>query len=174
MPYLSSLGIARSLSSLVALVLSVVSISGRLSSGWLAERWGSKHEFSIGFALMTTGLLVFGCVTNEMIWLLIPFIITLSLGWGFSVTTRLSLLRDYFGRANYGTILGFVSGMMMLGSITVAPLVGWVFDTWGSYKSAWLGFYMVTILGLVLVITLPSSDNAIQQPDKSEYKQVTK
>jgi NADH:ubiquinone oxidoreductase subunit E len=47
-------------------------------------------------------------------------------------------------------------------------------DAWGSYKSAWLAFCLVTILGLVLVITLPSSDNAIQQPEKSEYNQVTK
>jgi MFS family permease len=166
MPYLSSLGIARSFSSLVALVISIASISGRLSSGWLAERWGSKQVFVTGFALMTIGLLIFGYVTNEMIWLLIPFITTFSLGWGFSVTMRLSLLRDYFGRANYGTILGFLSGMMMLGSMIGAPIAGWVFDTWGSYRSAWLGFCFLTVSGLVLVMTLPSSMSSDQHPDK--------
>ncbi|MFC1910272.1 MFS transporter [Chloroflexota bacterium] len=163
MPYLSSIGIARSLSSLVALVLSVLSISGRLGSGWLAGRFGSKQVFATSFALLTFGLLLFGNVTAGMMWLLIPVIITLSLGWGLSVTMRLSLLRDYFGRANYGTILGFLSGMMMLGNMSGAPLAGWVFDTWGSYKSAWLGFCVLTISGLVLALTMPSSVSTIQQ-----------
>ncbi|MFC1987495.1 MFS transporter [Chloroflexota bacterium] len=165
MPYFSSIGITRSTSSLAAFILPVTSIGGRLSSSWLSDRFGSRKVFAVSFLSMTAGLVLFGYVTNGMIWLLVPFIITFGLAWGCSVTTRISLLREYFGRGSFGTILGFVSGIMMLGSITGAPIAGWVFDTYDSYKAAWLGFSGFTIVGSVLAATIPSSRDNNQQLD---------
>lgn len=156
MPYLSSISINRSVSSIVALVIPVASIGGRLSSGWLVNRFGSKKIFASSFALVAAGLLLYEYVNSEEIWLLVPFLITYSLGWGFSVTTRFSLIREYFGRVNFGTIIGFLSGIMMLGNIAGTPLVGWVFDTWGSYQGAWLGCGAISLIGAVLAFTIPS------------------
>lgn len=157
MPYLSSLGIARSTSSVIAFILPVVSIVGRLSSGWLGVRYGSRHVFAASFISMTAGLLLFGYTTAGAMWLLVPFIITFSIGWGCSVTSRLSLLRESFGRSNFGKILGFISGLMMLGNVAGAPLAGWVYDTWGSYQGAWLGYGAITLLASFLVFTMPSA-----------------
>ena len=165
MPYLSSLGITRSISSIAALVLPVASIVGRLSSSWLSGRFGSRKVFAVSFLSITAGLIFFGYVTNGMMWLLVPFIITSSLGWGCIITIRISLLREYFGRVNFGTILGFAAGMMMLGMITGAPIAGWIFDTLGSYKAAWLSFCAFTIAGAILAITIPSSSSNNRQPD---------
>jgi MFS family permease len=155
MPYLGSLGVSRVYSSLVALILPVASIGGRLSSGWFADKFGSRQVFAASFIAMTVGLFVYGNLTAGMLWLIIPFIIIFSLGWGCSVTSRLSLLREYFGRERFGTILGFLSGIMMVGSISGSPLAGWIFDTFNSYKGAWFGYCGVTVLGAVLVLTIP-------------------
>jgi len=155
MPYLSSLGIARSTSSMIALVLPVSSVGGRLGSGWLSDRFGRKYVFAASFALMTAGLFFFSQVNAGMMWLIVPFIITFSLGWGFSVTSRIAVLREYFGRGSFGTILGFTSGIMMLGNMAGAPLAGWIYDTWGSYQGAWLGFGVLALLGTVLTFTTP-------------------
>ncbi|MFC1966906.1 MFS transporter [Chloroflexota bacterium] len=174
MPYLSSLGVTRSVSSLAALFIPVTSIGGRLSSGWLSDRFGSRQVFAAGFLLITAGLLLFSYVNTGMMWLLVPFIITFSFGWGFNNTTRITLLRDYFGRGSFGTILGFLSGIMMLGHITGAPLAGWVFDTWGSYQGAWLSYGTLTLVGVVLVLTIPSSSSTMRQPDQLGTQQVTK
>ncbi|MEK7354087.1 MAG: MFS transporter, partial [Chloroflexota bacterium] len=137
MPYLSSVDINRSVSGLVALVLPLASIGGRLSSGWLADKFGSRAVFAASFYSMMAGLFLFGYAGAGRMWLLVPFIITFSLGWGASVTSRITLLRKYFGRNNVGKVLGFNSGIMMLGNVTGAPLAGWVYDTWGSYQGAW-------------------------------------
>ena len=79
-------------------------------------------------------------------------------------------LRDYkileeITRGSFGTILGFLSGLMMLGNITGAPIAGWIFDTLGSYKAAWLGFCAFTIAGAILALTIPSSSSNNQQSD---------
>ncbi|MFC2042090.1 MFS transporter [Chloroflexota bacterium] len=165
MPYLSSLNVSRSLSSMVALALPVASIGGRISSGWFAAKFGSRQVFAAGFVSMTAGLLLFGYVTAGMTWLLVPFIVTFGLGWGCGVTTRISMLRDYFGTVSFGTILGVTSGIMMVGMLTGAPIAGWVFDTWSSYKGAWFGFSALTIAGAVLALTIPSSSRTVQQPE---------
>ncbi len=165
MPYLSSLGIARSTSSLLALVLPLSSIGGRLSSGWLGDRFSHKKLYAVSFISMTIGLLLFGYITAGTMWLLVPFIITFSLGWGSSVTTRLSLQREFFGRASFGTILGFMSGLRMIGHVAGAPLAGWIFDQWGSYQGAWLLYSIIGALGAVVVFTIPSPGDMVRQPE---------
>lgn len=162
MPALSTVSMARNLSSYIALILPVLSIVGRIGGGWLTERFENKKVFAVGFALCGTGLFLFSIQTSEMMWLIVPFVITFSLGWGVNVTTRMSLLREHFGRAKYGTILGFASGIMMLGNVSGAPLAGWIFDIWGSYTVAWLGISALTIVGLLVAITMPSSNRTIE------------
>lgn len=171
MPYLSSLDIARSTSSIVALVLPVASVIGRLGSGWVSDRFGRKQVFTASFILLTVGVFLFGFVDFERMWLLVPFVITLSLGWGGSVTTRITLLREHFGRGSFGTIFGFTSGVMMIGHITGAPLAGWIFDTWKSYRAAWLGYGAFTLIGAFLVLTIPSISIISQTSDQLETKQ---
>lgn len=162
MPYLSSLGVSRSLGSLIALILPVVSIAGRLNGGWLGDRFGRKQVFSISFFLITAGVFLYSFLKLDMMWLLVPFILAFSLGWGGSVTTRVTVLREYFGRASFGTIMGFTSGVMMVGNITGAPLAGWIYDTWGSYQGAWLGFGAVTLIGAFLSFTIPSVEKVMK------------
>ncbi|MFC1900877.1 MFS transporter [Chloroflexota bacterium] len=165
MPYLSSLDITRSTSSVIALILPVASICGRLSSGWFIERFGSRTVFATSFILMTTGTLIYAGVGTDRMWMFVPFIIALSMGWGLSVTTRISLLRDYYGRASFGTILGSASGIMMIGNMAGAPLAGWVYDTWNSYRGAWLSYAIITLIGAALVSTIPPLKNGSKSDD---------
>jgi sugar phosphate permease len=172
MPYLSSLGISRSFSSLIALMLPVASIVGRLSSGWLSERFDSRRILATGFSFMTAGLLFFAYVTTGRMWLLVPFIIVFSLGWGINVTIRMAVQREHFGRGSFGTILGFLTGFMMFGNVTGAPLAGWIYDNWGSYQGAWLSFGILTLVGAVLAFTIPAAESDTGETGRVGIQQV--
>ena len=165
MPFLGSIGIIRSTASLVALALPVVSICGRLGVAWVRDRLDERRVYAVTFVLMAIGMLCFGYVAGGVTWLLVPFVIVFSFGWGVSVTMRMTLLRKYFGRNSFGTILGFASGVMMVGHIAGAPLAGWVFDTWGSYQGIWFAFVSLTLVGLVLALTAPSIGNTVKMND---------
>ncbi len=166
MPYLSNIGIQRNVSSLAALMLPIMSVCGRLGSGWLSDRLGKRYVFAAALAAMTIGLFLFANIKPGTAWLLIPFLFTFSLGWGTSVTTRLALIREYLGRRSFGTILGITSGIMMAGNITGAPLAGWVFDTWGSYQGAWLSYSALTVIGMILALTIPSPESNVPTSDQ--------
>ena len=155
MPYLESLGVDRSLAAMVAMLLPVSSIVGRMGAPWFIGRFGERIIYTGAFSLLAAGLLLFGTVTGEMTWLLIPFVMTLSLGWGFSVTTRLALQRGFFGRASFGSILGFVSAIMMVGNVSGAPIAGLIFDNTGSYHAAWYSFAALAAVGAVIAATVP-------------------
>lgn len=166
MPYLTSIGISRSTASLVAGAVPLASVGGRLGFGWLGDRLDKRRVAAIAFALMALGLLFFDRIGTGWMWLLLPFLVLFSTGWGGSVTMRAALLREYFSRSKFGKIYGFVIGVAMLGNITGAPLAGWVFDKWGTYQGVWFAFAGLAAVALVIVLTIPRGQNKIQLTDK--------
>ena len=165
MPYLNSIGIARSTSSLVAMATPLTSIVGRLGSGWLGDRFDKRRVVTGFFAITCLGLLFFSYASNERMWLLVPFIILFGIGWGSNATMRAALLREYFGRAKFGTIFGSMMGMVALGVIVGPLFAGWVFDNWGSYHAAWLVFACLVFVALIIMSTTPPADTTVQLVD---------
>ncbi len=158
MPYLSSIGISRVVSSFMASATPVTSIIGRLGFGWLGDRYDKKLVSATGFAMMASGLILFGLVPTVGMWLLVPFTIIFGIGWGGVVPLRPALLREYFGRSHFGTILGFAFGVMMVGVIVGAPLAGWAFDTWGSYQEIWFLFAGLGVVATLNMLAIPPLD----------------
>ncbi len=173
MPYLSSIGIARSTSSLVASAAPLASIGGRLGFGWLGDRFDKRRVSAAGFALTALGLLCFGYAATVEIWLLVPFLILFGTGWGGNVTMRAALLREYFGRSRFGTIHGFIVGVIWFGFMVGPVLAGWAFDKWGSYQGVWFAFAGLAVAAVVIMSTTPSVSNTAQTADKSRVREDT-
>jgi len=157
MPYLSSVGIARTVSCFAASAIPLTSIFGRLSFGWLGDRFHRRRVSAVGFALMGVGLLLFGYAGAGHAWLLVPFLIFFGTGWGGNVTMRAAMVREYFGRERFGTMHGFLVGFMMLGNIAGAPVVGWFFDKCGSYEGVWFAVAALPIAAVCIVSTAPKA-----------------
>jgi predicted MFS family arabinose efflux permease len=141
------------------LFLPLSSIIGRLSCGTVSQKAGNRAVYTVSFILMTVGLLCFSLVKSTSLWLVIPFILVFSLGWGFSVISRITLLREHYGRASFGAVIGFNSTIMMVGNVSGAPIAGWSYDHFGSYQGAWIAFGIVTLGGMVLALTAPARKN---------------
>jgi MFS family permease len=156
MPYLSSIGLTRSFSSLVAIAIPLTSIVGRLSFGWLGDRFGKRQLAALGFVLATLGLLSFGYVATARTWILLPSLVLIGLGWGGPVPMMPALVREYFGRGRLATGLGLVMGVAALGSMVGPPLAGLAFDRLGSYQVAWFGFAGLVVAGMISLVTTPS------------------
>ncbi len=136
MPYLSTLGVSRPVASTVAAAIPISSIIGRLASGWLCDRFDRRTVMFVSFIAM--GLATLLITLSASLLLIIVFVVAFGAGWGSVATTRMLLQIECFGKASFGTVLGLLGGVMMLGSISGPIVAGWIFDTWGSYESAWL------------------------------------
>lgn len=159
MPYLSSVGVARSTSSMVAMSIPLVSIVGRLSAGWLGDRFKRVRVTTAFIILVGLGLLFFGYVTAQKMWLLLLFVPLFGIGWGSNLPMRAALLTEYFGRSKLGTIFGFMMGLSAMGGVIGPAIAGWVFDRWGDYHIAWLLFAGVVFAAAIIMITTPPMTN---------------
>jgi MFS family permease len=156
MPYLSSIGILRATSSLVAMAIPLVTIVGRLSFGWFGDRFDKRGVTASGLALMAIGMLMFNYVGIAGTWLLVLFIIFFGVGYGGPVPMSATLIREYFGRANMGIILGISTGIVYAGGVAGPPLAGWIYDAYGSYQVAWFILAGVAFAGMASLLTTPS------------------
>ena len=154
MPYLSSIGVIRSRASLVAMALPIMSIGGRLSFGWLGDKFDRRRIVTIAFAMMTAGLLFFGYTQVVGLWLLVPFLILFGIGYGGSTGVRPAMVSEYFGRSNFGSVFGFVVGVNAIGAIIGPPLAGWVYDTWSNYQGIWFAYTGLSIVGSLLIFNI--------------------
>lgn len=155
MPYLSSIGINRARSSLVATAVPLMSIGGRLGLGWLGDKIDRRWIIAGGFTLMGFGLLCFGLASNIGAWLLVPFLILFGIGYGGCSALRPSLAMKYFGRTNFGTVFGLIIGINTLGGIVGPPLAGWVYDNFGNYQGIWLIFAGIPVAAIISILTIP-------------------
>ena len=167
MPYLSSIGFARARASLMATAIPLTSIGGRLSFGWLGDKVNRRLIAVIAFAMMGLGMLCFGYASSAGTWLLVPFLVLFGIGYGGSNVLRPSLVREYFGRANFGSILGLMLGINMIGGIIGPPLAGWVYDNWGSYQGIWFVFAGLSMVALISVLTIHPASTAVERTDKA-------
>jgi MCP family monocarboxylic acid transporter-like MFS transporter 13 len=167
MPYLSSFSITRAKSSLIASFIPLVSIGGRIGLGWLGDRLEKRRLMACAFAMICGGLLCFGFAPSESNWLLIPFLILYSIGYGGNMTLRASIISEFFGRSNFGAIHGFVIGIMMLGSIAGPPLAGWVFDKWQNYQPIWFALAGLAVAAIVTAATTPPVSTTVQPVDRT-------
>jgi MFS family permease len=152
MPYCSNLGISRSKAGLLAAGLPLFSIIGRLVLGWMGDIFPKRHVLALAFGLMTAGLLVFAYLQDP--WMTIPFLFLFPPSFGGTMVLRGAILREYFGRAFFGRLLGIVMGAASLGGIIGPTLAGWVFDSLGSYYSVWIALSACTALAILLALRM--------------------
>jgi len=135
---------------------------GRLSFGWLGDKFDKRRVTTLGLVLTSLGLLSFGYVATARTWMFVPFLVFIGLGYGGPVPMMPALLREYFGRVRLGTVLGLVMGTAALCGMAGPPLAGLGFDILGSYQVVWFGFAGLVVAGMISLVTTPSVGNAIR------------
>jgi sugar phosphate permease len=155
MPSLTSVEISRTTASIVTTAVPLLSIIGRLSSGWLADKYNVKWVSTGFFICLMIGLGFMSFVSNLAVWMVIPFAFFFGVGWGGNNTIRVNLTNRYFGRTNFGTIFGIISGVNALGGLIGPIFAGWIFDTWGSYQTAWITLTILVLISIFFIIMLP-------------------
>jgi len=167
MPYLTSIGVSRSAAGTIATALPLTSIAGRLFLAWQADKHERRKVVILSLVLVLVGLALFRLlpIIGVGLWVLVPFCIFYSSGYGAVNAIRPSLVREYFGRNNFGTVFGLMTGIGMIGGIAGAPLAGWAYDHWGSYQNVWTAFLILPVISIVSLVTLSKPTLNAQSTD---------
>jgi MFS family permease len=155
MPYLTSVGMSRASAGLVAGAIPLIGIIGRFGLGWLGDVFDKRYALAVAMGLISSGLLAFSYV--HVSWALVPFLLLFPIGHGGSMVVRGSIVREYFGRDSFGKMIGVIMGSAAIGGIIGPAIVGWVFDSMGSYQPIWLVLCGLTGLTTILIVRIKQS-----------------
>ncbi|MFH0913972.1 MAG: MFS transporter, partial [Chloroflexota bacterium] len=158
MPYLEHTGYSRSTASVVAMMIPVLSMVGRLGGGWVSDYLSHRLLFLLLIVGQAAGLALFSYA--NLPFLLVPFLVVYGISYGGIVVLRPAALGSYFGNRHIGGLLGLCLGITQFGSIIGPLLAGWIFDTTRNYSPAWL------VSGVLLVLGIPLVAFALRKPAK--------
>ncbi len=155
MPYLTSLGIERTTASMIAMFIPLVSIPARLAYGWLSDIFPKKYVFAASNVLTSIGLFLFSIIRGDSSVIIVLFIIFFSFGLAGLLPIRASIIREYFGTINFGTIFGISFIFLSLGTVISPPIAGWIYDLRGVYDPYWLILGGVALVAAFSMLTMP-------------------
>jgi len=151
-PYLIDVGIEPTLAASVVTLVTLTSMLGRYGFGWLSDLFNKKWLLFILFILQPIG--IFSLVRVHHIMDIIPFVLVYSTAYGGTGVVKASIMGEYFGRKNFGTIFGVIQGLSTFGGVAGPIIAGLVYDIKGSYSLAFTSFAIILGFTSLLVLFL--------------------
>ena len=153
-PFIEDMGISKVVAAAALGTMTLMSTPGRLSGGWLADKWNLKYLYVISSVIQAIGLFIFSRITSmSWVWM---FVVIYGLSYGFRIPLEPAMRAKYFGRKAFASIYGYMNAFAILGSFGGPFLAGWIYDTTGSYTNAFLIFAVMMIIGAVVVLFVKS------------------
>jgi len=158
-PYLESVELPTAIAAIAVTGMTLASLIGRLGFGILGDFTSKRYLIAIALTLQAIGIFIFSFIDMNRAWLLVPFLLTYGPGYGGPIPLRPALQGDYFGTRSFGTIMGLMMVISMLGGLVSPVIAGWIFDVTGSYRLAWQIFALTTVpaIPLMLLVRPPSA-----------------
>jgi MFS family permease len=127
--------------------VSLVSLPGRLATGWLCDRIGRAPTLTITYGCAATGIgcLIMLSVTGALVWLALC-VLFYGLAQGSSGIVGSARAADVFSGPVFGTIYGVMVLAMGPGEALGTWIGGKIYDVTGSY----LGAFAVAVTALVI------------------------
>jgi sugar phosphate permease len=136
------------------------SVIGRLTMGWLADRWPKKHVMFLIYVIVALSIpmLVYAPTTTTL--KICAFLFGVGLGGDYMIIPLMAA--ELYGVAILGRVMGIVLTADSVSESLVPMLVASMRDTTGSYTSGFLVLVVLAAIGAAAVAFLPRSGQ--QQP----------
>jgi predicted MFS family arabinose efflux permease len=139
--------------SLLALI-GAFDIVGTLGSGWLTDRYDSRHLLVAYYGLRGLSLLALPVAFGSEHAALVAFAVVYGLDWVATVPPTSALTTREFGVERSGVVFAWIFAAHQAGAGSIAWIAGLVRTTTGEYAPAFVGAGALAIVaaGLVLLI----------------------
>jgi len=149
-PRVTDAGVSLQLASLVMSLTAGLGVAGKLSFGWLVDRWTARRAiwFTVGFQLLGQ----IAMLQQDNLALFAVGAALFGYGMGGVVPMQGALVAKVFGRIRFGKALGMLRPAMFPLQIVGVPLAGAIFDATGSYRPAFLIFIVLYVLAALAAL----------------------
>ena len=153
-PHLEATGFSLQTAASIAGFYALFQIAMRYVLGWIGDTVGRRPMFVASFVLIGIGLLVFGRLNPERLWLIPVYYLTFATGHATFVVMSQTVVADYFGTRRFATIRGLAQSTAMPLGLVGPVFAGVVFDRTGSYESAFTVLSSCAIFAAVCILLI--------------------
>ncbi len=144
-PHLTNIGYSLGASSFIVALIPLSMLGGRVIAVAVGD-WGDKRVVAatsmVGHVVAPL-LLVFA----QHFIMVVAFAVILGVSWATRGPVVQTMRADYFGRASFGTIMGFSSMVIMIGSIAGPIIPARLVDITGGYEAGFTTIAIIAALG---------------------------
>jgi sugar phosphate permease len=141
-------GISQIQSAQLLAMMGIFDIVGTTASGWLTDRYSSRHLLFGYYTLRGLSLLFLPLTLSQGAGGLAWFAVFYGLDWIATVPPTVRLTTEAFGRENTGVIYGWISASHQLGASLAAFGAGAIRTLLGDYQTAfWIAGVLCVIAG---------------------------
>src|SRR5580658_3368174 len=152
-PILTDRGIGAETAALVASMLGVLTLCGRLLTGVLLDRFSGSRVTGIFFGIAAVGVAVLSQAHDVITAFTGAALI--GLGMGAEADVMPYLISRYFGLHSFSEIYGYAFTAYALAGALGPLLMGWSFDRFHSYSTALLCLAGAMLTGAAVLASLP-------------------
>jgi MFS family permease len=150
MPFLLDIGFSWPMASGALGSVALISVAGRFGFGSLGDAFDKRYVMTALFVLMALSLWLLANTTQ--LWQVVAFLVLYAPAYGGLAVLMQATRGEYFGRQAFGTIMGFMSLVLMVGTISGPLFAGYVYDVAGSYRFAFMVFAALCLIALALIL----------------------
>ena len=147
-------GIPEVRSARLLALMGIFDIVGTTASGWLTDRYSSRHLLFGYYTLRGLSLLFLPHTLAQGSTMLGVFAVFYGLDWIATVPPTVRLTNDAFGRENTGVIYGWIGASHQLGASMAAFGAGVIRSVDGSYQMAFWAAGVLCLLAGASFLTL--------------------
>jgi sugar phosphate permease len=141
-------GIPQIRSAQLLALMGIFDIIGTTASGWLTDRYSSRHLLFMYYTLRGLSLLFLPLTLTQGAQGLGLFAVFYGLDWIATVPPTVRLTGEAFGRENTGVVYGWISASHQLGASMAAFGAGAIRTALGDYRTAfWIAGMLCVIAG---------------------------
>jgi sugar phosphate permease len=152
-------GLSDEQAAVVAMMMPIISLAGRLGFGWLADYREKRLVLAASYVLLGLGILLLAAAQQP--WQLLFFLAVFSPGWGGSMAVQPAFQAEYFGLRAFGALQGLTFTVSTLGSVAGPIFAGWVHDSTDTYRHAFVVLALASLAAAPAILMAGQSRRAV-------------
>lgn len=158
-------GLPASLVADTTFTIMITGLTGRLITGWLADRFSKKAVMVAAYLLVSLPVPLLYLIDRPGM----PYVFAIAFGFGLGANYMLIPLiaAELFGTGSLARVMGIVWPLGQVGQATAPFLVGAMHDSAGDYSGALAVVFAIGVLGAGCIAALPPRGGGASVPTGS-------
>lgn len=148
--FTTNLGIGREIGVLAISVIGGMNVVGKVVGGAISDRVGRPIAYASSGLFIGLGLALLLGVSDPTG--VLAAAVIFGFGWGVQIGLMAPTVADLFGTLSINALVGLVLGTVAVSGSLAPYLTGLTFDVFGTYRPAFFGAAVVSVIGGGLVV----------------------